>query len=219
MRASRIGVLLTHASHALAAHTATARLDAEVLLAFCADLPRSTVLAFPERSVDAAASKRFAAAIERRARGEPIAYIRGQKEFYSLPLRVTPSVLVPRSDTETLVDAALARLDPDSRGSVVDVGTGSGAIALAIKRERPLAMVTALDCDDAALAVARDNATRLGLDIRCVRSNWLDALPDERFDLVVSNPPYIPSSDSDLDAGLRFEPRVALDGGHDGLAA
>jgi release factor glutamine methyltransferase len=218
-RDQRIGELLARGARSLAGHSPSARLDAEVLLAFCADLPRSTLLAFPERSVTTAASARFLAAVERRARGEPIAYIREEKEFYSLPLRVTSSVLVPRADTELLVDIALQCLDVREYCSVLDVGTGSGAIALAIKRERPRATVTALDCDDAALAVARDNAARLGLEIRCVESNWLDALPGERFDLIVSNPPYVRSSDTELDGALRFEPRVALDGGSDGLAA
>ena len=217
-RDCRIGALLARGVGVLAL-SPTPRLDAEVLLAFCADVPRATLLAFPERSVSATASARFNAAVERRARGEPIAYIRGEKEFYSLPLRVTPSVLIPRADTEVLVDTALHYLDVGERRSVLDVGTGSGAIALAIKRERPLAMVTALDCDGAALAVARDNAVRLGLEIRCVKSNWLDALGGERFDFVVSNPPYVPSSDPQLAGPLRFEPRLALDGGNDGLAA
>jgi release factor glutamine methyltransferase len=215
----RIGALLDHAVRSLATHSPTARLDAEVLLAFCADLSRSTLIAFPERGITHSARARFVAAVERRARGEPVAYIRGEKEFYSLPLRVTPSVLIPRADTEVLVDAALQCLDAGERCSVLDIGTGSGAIALAIKRERPLATVTALDCDRAALAVARDNSLRLGLEIRCVQSNWLDALPGERFDLVVSNPPYVPSTNVDLDGPLRFEPRVALDGGSDGLDA
>jgi release factor glutamine methyltransferase len=218
-RDDRIGDLLARASRALGAHSPTARLDAEVLLAFCADLPRSTLLAFPERAVTRTATASFLAAVERRARGEPIAYIRGEKEFYSLPLRVTPSVLIPRADTELLVDTALQCLDVGAHRSVLDVGTGSGAIALAIKRERPRVTVTALDCDGAALAVARDNAVRLGLDIRYVQSNWLDALPGERFDLVVSNPPYVTSTNPELDGPLRFEPRVALDGGNDGLAA
>jgi release factor glutamine methyltransferase len=216
--ASRIDILLARAARALV-DSPSPRLDAEVLLAFCAELPRSTLLAFPERSVGATASARFAAVIERRARGEPIAYIRGEKEFYSLPLCVTPSVLIPRADTETLVDAALQCLDPREPCSVLDVGTGSGAIALAIKSERPLATVIALDCDAAALAVARENAARLGLEIRCVQSNWLDALPGERFDLVISNPPYVPSTNAELEGPLRFEPRIALDGGRDGLAA
>jgi release factor glutamine methyltransferase len=218
-RDDRIGDLLARGSRALAAHSPTARLDAEVLLAFCAELPRSTLLAFPERGVTMAAAARFLAAVERRARGEPVAYIRGEKEFYSLPLRVTPSVLIPRADTELLVDIALQCLDVGELCSVLDVGTGSGAIALAIKRERPRAAVTALDCDGAALAVARDNAARLGLEIRCVQSNWLDALLGERFDLVVSNPPYVASTNAELDGPLRFEPRGALDGGSDGLAA
>ncbi|HEY7672720.1 MAG TPA: peptide chain release factor N(5)-glutamine methyltransferase [Gammaproteobacteria bacterium] len=216
---AQIGDLLASAARALAANSPTARLDAEVLLAYCADLPRSTLLAFPERSISAHASARFAAAVERRACGEPVAYIRGEKEFYSLSLRVTPSVLIPRADTELLVDSALQYIDAAKPCSVLDVGTGSGAIALAIKRERPLAAVTALDCDVAALAVARANATRLGLEIRCVQSHWLDALAGERFDIVISNPPYVPSTNTDLEGALRFEPRGALDGGSDGLAA
>jgi release factor glutamine methyltransferase len=218
-RNARIGDLLAHGTRTLAAHSPTARLDAEVLLAFCADLPRSTLLAYPERDVPTIASAHFHAAVERRARGEPVAYIRGEKAFYSLPLRVTPSVLIPRADTELLVDIALHCLDVREQCSVLDVGTGSGAIALAIKRERPHATVTALDCDADALAVARDNSERLGIEIRCVQSNWLDALRGERFDLVVSNPPYVASTDTELDGPLRFEPRVALDGGSDGLAA
>jgi release factor glutamine methyltransferase len=218
-RDARVGELLARASSVLAAHSPTARLDAEVLLGFCADVPRSTLLAFPERRVTTTASAHFLSAIERRARGEPVAYIRGEKEFYSLSLRVTPSVLIPRADTELLVDTALQCLDVGEQCSVLDVGTGSGAIALAIKRERPRATVTALDCDGAALAVARDNAARLGLEIRCVQSNWLDAVPGERFNLIVSNPPYVVSTDEEFDGPLRFEPRVALDGGSDGLAA
>ena len=175
-RDCRIGVLLAGAARALAASSPTPRLDAEVLLGHSADLPRSALLAFPERCVDATAGARFAAAIERRTRGEPVAYIRGEKEFYSLPIRVTPSVLIPRADTEVLVEATLEYLDFETPCSVLDVGTGSGAIALAIKRERPRATVTALDCDAAALAVAGANAARLGLEILCVKSNWLEAL-------------------------------------------
>jgi release factor glutamine methyltransferase len=214
-----VGALLARAALALAPHSPTARLDAEVLLAFCADVPRSTLLAFPERNLSSAAVARFHGAVERRAHGEPIAYIRGEKEFYSLPLRVTPSVLIPRADTELLVEMVLGYLDVGERRSVLDVGTGSGAIALAIKRERPLAIVTALDRDAAALAVARENAARLDLEIRCVESNWFDALRGERFDLIVSNPPYVRSTDAELAGPLRFEPRLALDGGRDGLAA
>ena len=216
-RDCRIGVLLAGAARALAASSPTPRLDAEVLLGHSADLPRSALLAFPERCVDATAGARFAAAIERRTRGEPVAYIRGEKEFYSLPIRVTPSVLIPRADTEVLVEATLEYLDFETPCSVLDVGTGSGAIALAIKRERPRATVTALDCDAAALAVAGANAARLGLEILCVKSNWLEALEGAHFDRMISNPPYIKSANAELEGPLRFEPRLALDGGADGL--
>jgi peptide chain release factor 1 len=216
---SPIGVLLASAERALRPHSPTPRLDAEVLLAFCACLPRASLLAFPERSVSAPAAAHFAAAVARRARGEPVAYVRGEKEFYSLTLLVTPSVLVPRADTELLVDTALHCLSAAPRRTVLDVGTGSGAIALAIKQQRPDVEVTAADCDPGALAVARENARRLGLEIRCVESYWLDSLHGRRFDLIVSNPPYVRSGDPALAGELRHEPRVALDGGGDGLAA
>lgn len=214
-----IASLLAEAAGDLEPVSATARLEAELLLSFVAGIGRGTVLAFPERVLDAELTESFHVAIQRRTRGEPHAYITGEREFYSLPLNVTPDVLVPRGDTETLVDAVLHHLDAAPRSTVLDVGTGSGAIALAVKHQRPAVRVTAVDCDAAALRIAGANALRLGLDVRCVESNWFSALAGERFDLIVSNPPYVRSDDPHFAGSLRFEPRLALDGGRDGLDA
>jgi release factor glutamine methyltransferase len=214
-----MGSLLSQAAFDLERVSATARLDAELLLSFIAGASRGALLAFPERELDAGLTESFAAAIQRRARGEPLAYITGRREFYSLELHVTPDVLVPRADTETLVDAVLHHLDAAPRSTVLDVGTGSGAIALAVKQQRPGVRVTAVDCDAAALRIAAANASRLGLDVRCLEPNWFSAAVGERFDLIVSNPPYVRSDDPHFAGSLRFEPRLALDGGRDGLEA
>ncbi|HEY8519202.1 MAG TPA: peptide chain release factor N(5)-glutamine methyltransferase [Gammaproteobacteria bacterium] len=195
------------------------RLDAELLLAHAAGFARSAVIAFPERAVDAAAVERYRGLVARRAAGEPLAYLLGRKEFFSLELCVTADVLVPRPETELLVEQALRLLPSDEERRVLDLGTGSGAIALAIKHERPRVGVTASDASAAALAVARANAERLSLAVRFVRSDWFEGLAGDRFDLIVCNPPYVRSTDPALADALRFEPREALDGGPDGLAA
>ncbi len=162
---------------------------------------------------------RWRALIARRALGEPLAYLVGHAEFWSLALTVTPDVLVPRPETEILVERALDT--PAVEGArYLDVGTGSGAVALALKKERPRALVAACDHSPAALAVARANATALGLDVAFWNGSWSDAIAACSCDLVVSNPPYIESADPCLDGdGLRYEPRGALDGGNDGLRA
>jgi release factor glutamine methyltransferase len=175
------------------------------------------LLAFPERAPEFAALMRFGELVARRARGEPLAYLTGEREFYSVALQVSPAVLVPRSETELLVDVALQALDGMQEPAVLDVGTGSGAIALAIKATRPDAVVTASDASAAALAVACANAARLSLQVEFVESQWFAALGGRRFDLIVSNPPYVRSAD--VAGALEFEPRLALDGGADGLEA
>ncbi|HUF73736.1 MAG TPA: peptide chain release factor N(5)-glutamine methyltransferase [Gammaproteobacteria bacterium] len=212
------GALIASAVEALRPVTETARLEAELLLAESAGLERAAVMSQPERAIGAAAASRFEALVARRTGGEPLAYIVGHKEFYSLRLAVGPAVLVPRPETETLVDAALARL-ANAGARVLDLGTGSGAIALALKHERRDLAITGVDCDDEALAVARANAATHGLEIRWLRSDWYRAVAGERFDLIVSNPPYVPSNDLDLELSLSHEPRLALDGGADGLDA
>jgi len=175
------------------------------------------VLASPERALDAADAKLFRALLARRARGEPLAYLTGEREFFSLPLAVSSSVLIPRAETELLVELALAAVASASRPAVLDVGTGSGAIALAVKRARGDAVVTATDQSTAALDVARANAARFALEVRFVESRWFEALGGEAFDVIVSNPPYVRSAE--VTGALAFEPRLALDGGADGLDA
>jgi release factor glutamine methyltransferase len=209
--------LLGAAASGLAAASDTPKLDAEVLLAFVTARARSSLLAFPERPVAATEARRFAVLVARRATGEPLAYLTGEREFFSLAFAVTPAVLVPRPDTELLVEETLALCSPASPRAVLDVGTGSGAIAIALKHERPALAVTGVDVSETALAVARANAARLGLAVRWLRSSWFEALGGERFDVIVSNPPYVASAE--ITAALEFEPRLALDGGADGYAA
>ena len=198
-----------------------ARLDAELLLAHALGASRASLYAWPERVPDAAQRAAFERLVDARARGEPIAYLTGHREFWSLDLAVTPDVLIPRHETELLVELALQRIPRERAVRVADLGTGSGAIALAIARERPLARVTATDASAAALDVARANAERLGIgNVAFAMGNWFAAVGDARFDVVVSNPPYIAAGDSHLGEGdLRFEPAPALASGADGLDA
>jgi release factor glutamine methyltransferase len=211
-----VGVLVSWAVRKLTGASGSPLLDAELLLSFEIGQPRSSILAFPERPVATAAAERFEHTVVRRARGEPVAYLVRSQEFFSLPLRVSQAVLIPRPETELLAEEALARCPALERRAVLDLATGSGAIALALKHERPELDVTASDVSPAALAVARANAERLGLIVRFVESRWLDAFAGERFDLIVCNPPYVASTDPAF-AQLQFEPRLALDGGDDGL--
>ena len=159
--------------------------------------------------------------VTRRARGEPMAYLIGTRGFHALELRVTPEVLIPRPETELLVELALQHIPFDADCAVADLGTGSGAVALAIASQRPRARVLATDASAAALNVARENAARLGLrNVAFAAGDWCAALGDARFDLIVSNPPYIADDDPHLQQGdLRFEPRAALTSGDDGLDA
>lgn len=199
------------------------RLDAELLLARILDRPRSALIARPEQPLGTDAFvARWRDQLARRAAGEPLAYLVGEKEFYSLMLQVTPAVLVPRPETEILVDWALEILtNPASaraHPAVADLGTGSGAIALSIKRSCPRARVWATDVSPAALAVARANGQRLDLPVTWVESSWWAGFDAEPFHLVVSNPPYIDAADPHLTA-LAHEPAIALSPGPDGLAA
>ena len=198
------------------------RLEADVLTAYALAVSRSDLYAFQERPVNRTVGARVAEWVERRAGGEPVAYILGQREFWGLALEVTPDTLIPRPETETLVGATLARTGPDAR--VVDVGAGCGAIALAIASERPGAQILATDIDLACVDLCRRNATRLqlaaapaGLGVGVVAADLFDGISGE-FDVIVSNPPYVATSDAHLQRGdLRFEPRLALDGGACGL--
>lgn len=210
---------LEAAANQLAPIHDTGQLDAEVLLAFVLDKPRHLAYAFPERKLSLAQADAYATLVARRTAGEPVAYITGEREFWSMSLRVTPDTLIPRPDTERLVEIALNLMPPDQRCRIADLGTGTGAIALALAIERVRCLVVATDNSESALEVARDNATRHQLsNIEFRLGNWCDALNDELFELIVCNPPYVKVGDSHLSQGdVRFEPSTALIGGPDGL--
>ena len=214
-----------------ALHTATAmlsrcsqspRLDAELLLEHVTGLPRTQFLAYPERQLPAQAGWSFQQLVKRRMQGEPIAYIRGHQEFWSLLFEVSSAVLIPRPETELVVERALDRLEASAQSRVLDLGCGSGAIALVVATERPTAHVTAIDASGEALAVATRNAARLQIpNVHFVQSNWYAALhDDDRFDVIVSNPPYIAADDPDLHPLVRrHEPTMALIPGPSGYEA
>jgi release factor glutamine methyltransferase len=197
------------------------RVDAEILLAHTLSRPRAWLYAWPEHEPDATQREAFEELATARERGEPIAYLIGHREFWSLDLEVTPAVLIPRPETELLVELALRRIPSDREIRIADLGTGSGAIALALARERPLARVVATDASAAALDVARRNAARLGADnVAFAQGDWFTALAGASFDLIASNPPYVASGDAHLEIGdVRYEPRAALVSGSDGLDA
>jgi release factor glutamine methyltransferase len=213
--------LLADATRRLAEVGDTPRLDAEVLLAAALGRGRSYLHAWPERTPEPEQAVRFAAWLERRLTGEPIAYLLGRREFWSLVLSVTPDTLIPRPETELLVELALARLPVDRPLAIADLGTGSGAIALALATERPRALIVATDRSPAALRVARANAGRSSnINVEFREGDWCAPLAGERFDLIASNPPYVAATDSRWREGeLRFEPPGALVAGEDGLAA
>ena len=195
------------------------RLDAQILLSTVLQRPRSWLLSHDRDELDADLAERFMAWAHRRAQGEPLAYLLGDKEFYGLNLRVSPDVLIPRPDTEPLVDWALEHIPAapaQPAFAVLDLGTGSGAIALALQHRRPHARVTAVDASPAALAMARGNAQHLGLPVENLQGSWFEAVVGRHFDLIVSNPPYIAENDDHMKA-LGFEPKQALTSGHDGL--
>jgi len=195
------------------------RLDAELLLLHVVQKPRSWLFTHADDVLDRDVQTAYSNLIERRVAGEPVAYITGRRGFWSLDLEVTSATLIPRPETELLVELALQRLPDDAACSVTDLGTGSGAIALAIARERPHAQVVATDASADALAVAQRNARRHAIvNVTFVHGDWLAPLAGQRFELIVSNPPYIEAADPHLGQGdLRFEPASALASGTDGL--
>lgn len=217
---------------ALDAGASSARIEVQCLLQEVLQVNRAYLLTHAERVLDAGEYARYSALLERRMNGEPVAYLLGVREFYGLDFKVTPDTLIPRPDTELLVDLALQRMpsaglavtlsrkgEKGAEFRVLDMGTGSGAIALSIAHARPDARVVAVDASVAALNVARENARRLKIgNIQLLHSDWFSALTGERFDLIVSNPPYIEADDVHLSQGdLRFEPASALVSGGDGL--
>lgn len=194
------------------------RLDAELLLAAAIGKSRSFLHTWPERIVSSEDAQTYAGYLQRRRAGEPVAYILGQQGFWKLDLEVAPHTLIPRPDTELLVETAL-ELQPASPAKVLDLGTGTGAIALALASDRPAWQVTAVDRIDEAVALAERNRQRLGLgNVQILKSHWFSDLAGQRFDLILSNPPYIRAQDPHLAEGdVRFEPSSALVAGNDGL--
>lgn len=188
--------------------------EARILLAHITGFSEASLIAHPERTLPHDVFSSFNALCERRKAGEPIAYIVGHKEFYGLQLAVNPAVLIPRPETELLVEVAPQK----NFESIVDLGTGCGAVALALKKGRPKSRVVAVEASAAALVVAKRNAVKLGLEVEFRHGRWFEPLAGEQFDLIVSNPPYIAAGDPHLPA-LAFEPREALVSGADGLDA
>ena len=186
--------------------------EARLLLAEVCGFSQASLAASPEQEISYEVENTFLEFVDRRLKGEPVAYILGRKEFYGLELSVNPSVLIPRPETELLVDLVLER----KPASMLDLGTGSGAIGIAVKYKRPATRIVAVDSDLSALVTAKRNAARLNLEIDFRHGRWFDPVALERFELIVSNPPYVASSDPHLES-LRFEPRAALVAGADGL--
>lgn len=220
MNAITIQQALDNARIQLQAAGDNPRLEAELLLAHALNCERATLHAWPERALSAEQHNHYQQLIARRVYGEPIAHILGRREFWEMTLKVTKDTLIPRPETERLVELALERITPDAAWRILDLGTGSGPIALAIARARPRSQVLATDLSAAALAVARDNAQHLAVsNIRFQTSHWFEQLGAARFQLIVANPPYIAPDDPHLRRGdLRFEPLAALRAHEGGLA-
>lgn len=204
---------------ALALDSSTARIEVQCLLQEVLQVNRAYLLTHPERVLGSDEAARYLVLFERRLHGEPVAYLLGKREFFSLNFKVTPATLIPRPDTELLVDQALQHIPQRGGCRVLDMGTGSGAIALSIAHARPDAEVVAVDASQAALQVARENQSDLKIsNVEFLLSDWFGALQGRRFDVIVSNPPYIASGDAHLTLGdVRFEPISALASGADGL--
>jgi release factor glutamine methyltransferase len=210
---------LRAAAHTLIPHSDSPRLDAELLLAKVLGVARSALIAHNERPVTGICARAFARLIAQRAAGTPVAYLTGSREFWSLELKVTPAVLVPRPETEILVERALALIPRDGHCRLLDVGTGSGAIALAIASERPRCAIVGVDLSEPALSVAARNSARLNLThIDWRLGCWFDPVAGERFNIIVANPPYIAAQDAALEK-LHAEPAMALRAGPKGLDA
>jgi release factor glutamine methyltransferase len=216
--ARTVEALLAWAAAELGANSEDAKADALALLEASAGIGKAQAYARPAMTVPTEAVRFFERATARRAGGEPVSYIVGSRGFHALELDVCRHVLIPRPETEILVNEVIARA-PESRAfTVLDLGTGSGAIALAVAHACPFASVCAVDVSSAALETAHANARKLGIDVEWLESDWYGALDGRRFDFIVSNPPYVRSDDPHM-AELVYEPRLALDGGADGLAS
>jgi len=215
----RLDAAITDATMRLSKVSESPRLDAEVLLCRTIDMPRSYLFAHPEDELDDATSSRFEDVLQRRESGVPMAYIMGVREFWSHEFAVSPATLVPRPETEILVNLALCEIPAEAEWDVLDLGTGSGAIAVSIACERPLCNVTAVDNSEDALTVAAENARALASgNVAFELGNWTEPVQGRMFNLIVSNPPYVRADDEALEK-LQHEPRAALAAGTDGLDA
>ena len=213
----RLDAAIADATNRLQDISDSARLDAEILLCQTIDMPRSYLFAHPEDELDELTQQRFETLLQRRLEGEPMAYISGIREFWSRELIVSPATLVPRPETELLVELALREIPRQAEWQILDLGTGSGAIAIALAAERPLSQITATDISAAALAVAAENVRQNDLaNVVCRLGSWSTAVAGRQFNLIVSNPPYVREDDAALQK-LRHEPLSALASGQDGL--
>ena len=214
-----ISQALTQARHQLQTSSPSPASDASILLCHVLDCASSHLIAWPDKQLSDDQSQNYNALIQQRSQGTPVAYITGEKEFWSLLLKVTPDVLIPRPETETLVEFALEALKDNPKAKIADLGTGSGAIACALASEKPGWQITATDASAAALAIAKQNAEKHQLhNIDFVQGRWLEALQRHDYDMVISNPPYVASGDPHLGQGdVRFEPDDALSAGTQGM--
>jgi release factor glutamine methyltransferase len=212
--------ILREAAGTLESVTDSALLDAEVLLCLAIDKPRSHLRAWPDKLLQPEQLALFSALLEQRQQGIPIAYITGNREFWSRDFQVTPDVLIPRPDTELLIELSLQLIPADEPFKIIDLGTGSGIIAITLAAERPHAQISATDVSVAALRIARLNADRHKINnVQFYQSNWYADVPDTKFNLIISNPPYIAEDDSHLQQGdVRFEPQTALCAAEQGLS-
>jgi len=217
---STINNILQSALQKLEGVSDSPRIDAEILLTHVLECTRTYLRTWPERTLTIEQHDHFLKMLSQRIKGQPIAHLTGERDFWDMTLSVSPDTLIPRPETETLVELALDRIPPDATWRIADLGTGSGAIALAIARERPRCQVVATDISPSALAIAQGNATQLKVNnIQFAEGPWCAPLSGDPFEMIISNPPYIHPDDPHLQQGdLRFEPLTALQSGPDGLA-
>jgi release factor glutamine methyltransferase len=216
-----VGFSVQRIARELASTSPTPQLDAEVMAMHVCGIDRGQLILRRQARLTGDQQRQLAELSARRRRGEPIAYLTGTREFWSLEFNVSPATLIPRPETELLVEKALARIPPDAEWAIADLGTGSGAIAAVLAQERPRCRVWATDISSAALAVAGSNAHKFGLNnIEFLQGDWFEPLAGKRFNIIVSNPPYVRAGDPHLETGdVRFEPEQALVAGPDGLDA
>jgi len=219
MKNSTIAQWIKYGQEQLVSCSDSAKLDAQILLGFVLDKERSYLLTWPEKELTKQAEQQYLALLQRRIVGEPIAYITGMQEFWSLPFHVSPATLIPRPDTETLVESVLEHFDKVDNVHCLDLGTGTGAIALALASEQPNWQIDAIDFNLDAVKLAKQNAKNLQLtQVNIFQSNWFSAVNEDKFDVIVSNPPYIDALDENLQQGdVRFEPESALVSDEQGL--